>query len=69
MLWMLAVCLVAVAPSSCARSFSLPSQNAELMLDSITEQPCLYWQGARAGFAVAPHPIPQQLLWYSKISQ
>lgn len=66
---MLALCLMAVAPSSCVRSFSLPSQNAELMLDIITEQPCLHWQGARAGFAVAPCPIPLQLLWYSKISQ
>lgn len=30
---MLAVCLMAVGPSFCALSFSLPSQNAELVLD------------------------------------
>lgn len=53
---MLAMCLMAVTPSFYALSFSLPSQNAELMLDIITEQRSLQWQGTRAGFAMPCHP-------------
>lgn len=55
---MLAVCLAAVAPSFCALSFPLPSQNAEVLPDIVTEQPCLHCQGARAGFAPPLLPPP-----------